>query len=116
MTKLCTSILLLLMFSTNLNAQEIEQVEDSTWKSNYRAFATKENDLNHTKLVANFDYAKSQLNGEVWLDLHPHFYPTNTLTLDAKAMAIHEIAIVVNGMNKKLNYLNSKILIYLILP
>jgi len=104
MIKLWTSALLLMLFTTNINAQEIEQAEDSTWKSNYRAFASKENDLKHTKLVANFDYAKSQLNGEVWLDLHPHFYPTNTLILDAKAMAIHEIAIVENGINKKLNY------------
>jgi len=104
MIKLWTSTLLLMLFTIKMNAQEIEQTEDSTWKSNYRAFATKENDLKHTKLIANFDYAQSQLNGEVWLDLHPHFYPTNTLTLDAKAMAIHEIAIVANGVSKKLNY------------
>ncbi len=104
MIKLWTSALLLMLFSINTNAQNIEQEDDSTWTSNYRAFATKENDLKHTKLVASFNYTKSQLNGEVWLDLHPHFYPTNTLILDAKAMAIHEIAIVENGINKKLNY------------
>ena len=104
MIKLWTSALLLMLFSINTNAQNIEQEDDSTWTSNYRAFATKENDLKHTKLVASFNYTKSQLNGEVWLDLHPHFYPTNTLILDAKAMAIHEIAIVENGINRKLNY------------
>ncbi len=104
MNKLWTSTLLLLLFSINLIAQGNEQIEDSTWRKDYRAFATKENDLTHTKLVAKFDYAKSQLNGEVWLDLHPHFYPTNSLTLDAKAMAIHEVAIVMNGANKKLSF------------
>jgi aminopeptidase N len=104
MNKLWTSALLLLLFSINSNAQENDQIEDSAWKLNYRAFATKENDLNHVKLVASFDYAKSYLNGEVWLDLHPHFYPTNSLTLDAKAMAIHEVAIIINGINKKLSF------------
>ena len=104
MNKLCTSAFMLLLFVITANAQETSELEDTTWQTNYRAFATKENDLNHTKLVANFDYAKSQLNGEVWLDLHPHFYPTSTLILDAKGMAIHEIAIVENGLNKKLNY------------
>ncbi len=54
-----------------INAQAQEEVnekiiEDTTWKTNYRSFATKENDLVHTKLVDNFDYTQSQLNGEVW--------------------------------------------------
>jgi len=104
MNKIWVSALLMLFFITNLTAQAIEQLEDSSWKTTYRAFATKENDLTHTKLLANFDYTKSQLNGEVWLDLHPHFYATNSLTLDAKGMNIHEVAIVENGQKKKLNY------------
>jgi len=104
MNKIGVSALLMLFFITNLTAQENEQLEDSSWKTTYRAFATKENDLTHIKLVANFDYAKSQLNGEVWLDLHPHFYATNSLTLDAKGMNLHEVALVENGQKKKLNY------------
>ena len=70
---------------------------DTNWKKEYRSFPTKENDLVHTKLAASFDYTKSQLNGAVWLQLHPHFYATNTLTLDAKGMDIHEVALVING-------------------
>jgi aminopeptidase N len=104
MNKLWVSALIALFFISNATAQENELMEDSSWKTTYRGFATKENDLIHTKLVANFDYAKSQLNGEVWLDLHPHFYATNSLLLDAKGMDIHEIAIVEGGVNKKLNY------------
>ena len=104
MNKLWVSALLMLFFITTVSAQENEQLEDSSWKTTYRAFAIKENDLTHTKLVANFDYAKSQLNGEVWLDLHPHFYATNSLTLDAKGMNIHEVALVESGQKKKLNY------------
>lgn len=70
----------------------------------YRAFAEKQNDVIHTKLVAGFDYTKSQLNGEVWLQLKPHFYATNQLVLDAKGMDIHTVAIEKNNAKKKLSY------------
>ena len=70
----------------------------------YRATAERINDLVHTKLDAKFDYSKSQLNGKVWITLKPHFYPTDSLSLDAKGMDIHSIAIVKNGKNAALKY------------
>lgn len=70
----------------------------------YRASATKINDLVHTKLDAKFDYSKSQLNGKVWITLRPHFYPTDSLSLDAKGMDIHEVALIKNGKNSPLKY------------
>ena len=79
-------------------------IEDTSWKKNYRSFATKENDLVHTKLVANFDYTRSQLNGEVWLQLRPHFYATAQLILDAKGMEIHQVSIVKNETKNALKY------------
>jgi aminopeptidase N len=105
MNKILLSALLLLSVSINTFSQEEETDQDTSWKKEYRSFATKENDLVHTKLVANFNYAASQMNGEVWLQLHPHFYATNTLTLDAKAMEILEVALVQNNSNKKLKYI-----------
>ena len=104
MNKLWISALLLLSLSINAFSQEEEEDQDTSWKKQYRSFATKDNDLVHTKLVANFNYAASQMNGEVWLQLHPHFYPTNQLTLDAKAMEIIEVALVQNNSNKKIKY------------
>jgi aminopeptidase N len=53
----------------------------------------------HTKLVARFDYSKSQLNGEAWLTLHPHFYATKQLVLDAKGMNIYNVSIVTSDKN-----------------
>jgi aminopeptidase N len=94
----------LLLMTLQVSAQNDEPIEDSSWKKNYRGFASKENDLIHTKLVANFNYAKSQMNGEVWLKLHPHFYATNKLTLDAKGMDIHNVSMVSNKNNKTLKY------------
>lgn len=104
MKKMMIAGICLFLFTANLFAQEEENPNDSSWKTSYRAFATKENDLTHTKLVASFNYDKSQMNGEVWLQLHPHFYATNELLLDAKGMDIHEVALVINGTNKQLKY------------
>jgi aminopeptidase N len=90
--------------SQNLQAQTTTAQEDSSWKQTYRAVATKTNNLKHTKLVASFNYEKSQMNGEVWLQLQPHFYPTNTLVLDAKAMDIQEVVLMKGTAKAKLNY------------
>ena len=104
MKKLMFLVICNLLLIANIFAQENENPADTSWKRNYREFATKENDLVHTKLVASFNYTKSQLGGEVWLQCHPHFYSTNVLLLDAKSMDIHNVSIVQNGINKALHY------------
>ncbi|HEV7621396.1 MAG TPA: M1 family metallopeptidase, partial [Flavisolibacter sp.] len=70
----------------------------------YRASATKINDLVHTKLEAKFDYSHSRLNGKVWITLKPHFYPTDSLSLDAKGMDINEVAMVKNNQTIPLKH------------
>jgi len=70
----------------------------------YRSSAEKINDLVHTKLDARFDFEKSQLNGKVWITLKPHFYPTDSLRLDAKGMEIRQVAVVKGGKNTTLKY------------
>ncbi|MBV7532592.1 M1 family aminopeptidase [Chitinophaga sp. sic0106] len=77
--------------------------EDSVLKI-YRASATKINDLVHTRLDVSFDYAKAYLYGKAWITLQPHFYNTDSLTLDAKGMDIKEVALVQNGKNLPLKY------------
>src|ERR1700674_4797518 len=71
-----------------------QPAKDTSWKKEYRETSTRINDLVHTKLDAKFDYAKAYLNGKVWITLKPHFYTTDSLTLDAKGMDIHKLAIV----------------------
>jgi aminopeptidase N len=102
MKKIALFASLFLVF--NLNAQTKNEQVDSSWKQTYRAVATKTNNLKHTKLVASFNYEKSQMNGEVWLKFQPHFYPTKTLVLDAKAMDIKEIALLKGTAKVKLSY------------
>ena len=70
----------------------------------YRATPAKINDLIHTKLDVRFDYKKRYLYGKEWVTIKPHFYPTDTLRLDAKGMDIKTLAIVKNGKNIPLKY------------
>ena len=85
-------------------AQDNEPHTDTSWKHEYRATATKINDLVHTKLDVSFDYDKSWMYGKEWVTLHPHFYPTDSLTLDAKGMEIKEIAMVKGNSKTPLKY------------
>ncbi|MCS6917159.1 MAG: M1 family aminopeptidase, partial [Chitinophagales bacterium] len=52
------------------------------------------NQLVHTELEVVPDWQRQELDGKAWLTLHPHFYPTDSLTLDAKGFLIHRIALV----------------------
>ena len=58
----------------------------------YQAEREKVHNLIHTKLKVDFNFEKSQLNGEAWITLTPHFYPTSKLTLDAKSFKIISIS------------------------
>lgn len=101
MKKAILSIALLgIFFSTNVAAQ----TETSGREKVYRATHTKVTELKHTKLKVNFDYQKEQMNGEEWLTASPYFYPSNQLTLDAKGMLIHEVALESNGKKSPLKY------------
>ena len=70
----------------------------------YRATPEKINELINTKLDVRFDYAKHYLYGKEWVTLKPHFYPTDSLTLDAKGMDINQISIVKNSKNVMLQF------------
>jgi len=77
---------------------------DTSWKSIYRETAPRINDLVHTKLDVHFDYAKSYMYGKAWITLKPHFYLTDSLSLDAKGMDISKVAVVKGGSNDPLKY------------
>lgn len=73
-------------------------------KGPYRASYRRINDLLHTKLEIAFDWEKQQLKGKATLSLKPYFYPTDSLTLDAKGYDLHEVALVSATGKKNLNY------------
>jgi aminopeptidase N len=43
--------------------------------------------------------------GKAWITLHPHFYPTDSLNLDAKKMDIKEVSVISDGMHVPLKYI-----------
>src|SRR5450432_3919377 len=99
--KTFSSISLAGIFTLGLStsyAQQVAKPEDPLMKI-YRETPPKINDLVHTKLDVRFDYKKRYLYGKEWVTLKPHFYPTDTLRLDAKGIDIKTVAVVKDGKN-----------------
>ena len=88
-----------------VQAQFENQVKDSSWKKIYRESYNRINDLVHTKLDVKFDYAKVWMYGKVWITLKPHFYNTDSLTLDAKGMDIKEVSMMKGAAKSALKYM-----------
>ena len=97
-------------FISMMAAIIIGEAQTTTWLNEgfgekiYRAGYTKINELVHTKLEVKFDYNKSWMYGKAWITLKPHFYSTDSLTLDAKGMDIKEVAIKNGISNVPLKY------------
>lgn len=77
----------------------------------YQPEKEKINNLVHTKLKVDFNFKESQLNGEAWVTLAPHFYPTNKVVLDAKSFEIKEVK--VNSAKTTFSYENNSLTINL---
>lgn len=70
----------------------------------YHETAVKINDLIDTRLDVRFDFQRSYLYGKESVTLKPHFYPTDSVRLDAKGMDIKSIGILENGKVVPLRY------------
>ena len=95
----CLSLILI----GSLSAQNTTIKKDSALAI-YRATAPRINDLVDTRLQVSFDYSKSWLYGKARITLKPHFYPTDSVTLDAKGMDIHEVSLVKGKSRSPLKY------------
>lgn len=104
-------ILSIFIASLSLNFTIAQQQDSTKVESIYRAEREKINALVHTKLKVSFDYSKSQMAGEAWITLKPHFYPVQTVTLDAKGMLIHKVSR--DGKPLKYDYDGNKLAIKL---
>src|SRR6188474_70900 len=101
--KLTTLSFAAILFCSQLIAQQPVK-QDSSWKKQYRETATKINDLVHTKLDVKPDFSKSYLYGKAWITLKPHFYPTDSLNLDAKGMEFKTVALLKGTKQIPLKY------------
>lgn len=95
---------LFLAFGIISQAQNPGPKSDDSWKKIYRETATRINDLVHTKLEVKPDFSKAYLYGKAWITLTPHFYPTDSLTLDAKGMEFKTVALVKGTQKLPLKY------------
>jgi len=76
-------LLFLTLILAQLNAVAQMPAEKIDWKKVYRSFPEKINDLVHTRLEATLVFERSELEGKATLTLQPHFYPTDSVILDA---------------------------------
>ena len=98
-----------------VTAQNENEPKDTSWKKIYRASAPKINDLVHTRLEVKFDYNKAWMYGKARITLKPHFYATDSLTLDAKGMELKEVSIMKGNVTKPLRYAYDGMLLKIIL-
>lgn len=94
----------LIMVAACFTSQAQEESPDTSWKKVLRESYPKTNELIHTKLDVKFDYEKSYMYGKEWLTLQPHFYPTDSVLLDAKGMEIKEVSVVKGTSRLPLKY------------
>ncbi len=95
-------VCILLCFSQGLLAQHAHR--------QYRASEEIKVDLEHTKLSISFDFQKSHVLGEAWIQLKPHFYPVDKVVLDAKEMLIHKVEIA--NQKAEFNYSDNELTVY----
>lgn len=68
----------------------------------YRASAPRIWEMMFTRVALSFNLPEKTANGEEWVRMHPYFYPTDSLTLDAKSMEVYDVKVV--GQNNALQY------------
>jgi aminopeptidase N len=110
-----TIIALFLILSSVCYSQQADNKKADAWKTIYRATSTRINDLVNTRLDVNFDFTKSWMYGKAWITLKPHFYPTDSLTLDAKRMEIKELSVVKDDRHIPLKYRYDSLKLYITL-
>lgn len=79
----------------------------------YQSSHKRENDLLHTRLDLRFDWEKEQVLGKATLRLKPFFYPTETVVLDAKGFAFHQVSFAGNPDPLKYEYDGEKLTVFL---
>jgi aminopeptidase N len=81
-----------------------EKVDTNSEKSIYRASYTRKNDLVHTRLNVSLNFRKRELTGQAAIILHPHFYPTDSLIINARGMELKEVSIMKINRRVPLTY------------
>ena len=70
----------------------------------YRASATRVWDIKNTRIALSFNWNEKTADVKEWITLHPYFYPSGTVELDAKGMRIDSVLLMGRKGNTPINY------------
>ncbi len=70
----------------------------------YRASAPRMWEIKHTRIALNFNWKAKTADAREWITLHPYYYATDSLILDAKSMKIDSVLMTGKKGNQKLKY------------
>jgi aminopeptidase N len=97
-----------------VNLPEVKVNGNSESKNDlYRKSYTKYADLVHTRLNIRPDWKKKQLIGEAAIIMQPHFYPLDSILLNARGMEIKEIAMLSGAQHHQLRFSYDSTLIHI---
>ena len=86
---------------TATTKEKIDVQEKNPELEVYRATYTRYTDLIHTKLEIKPDWNKKFVYGKATINLHQHFYPSDSVCLNARGMSIQKVSIQNSDNTKK---------------
>lgn len=90
--------------ATPVSEPKQDQQENFRQDDPYQPTAIKLMDLVHTKLEVRPDWESQYLHGEAELTFTPHFYPQDSLVIDAKGFDIHKVQLRIDNRQKSVAY------------
>ena len=90
--------------TSNIDKDDDETPDWVAKKYAYNPSATHLSDLVHTKLEVSFNWEKQQMRGLSTLRLKPHFYPQQSVVLDAVGFDVHSVKLLRKKKSLKLKY------------
>lgn len=91
-----TALIVLFSSCHSKKAKETTEEDTDARLKIYRASVTHINDIVHTRLELHPDFSKREMKGTAYLTFEPHFYPVDSLILDAVYMRIESVGIIQN--------------------
>ncbi len=69
-----------------------------------RGFTNRVWEIKNTRVALSFNWKEKTANAREWITLHPYFYATDTLVLDAKSMRIDSVVLAGKKGNSRVDY------------
>lgn len=94
--------------SANSSVPDTVKTVEPAFAKPYRASAPRSNDLLHTRLEVEFDWANCRMKGTANLQLKPYFLPVSKLYLNARGMDIQSVEVFTSEKSKVLKKVGTK--------